>query len=111
VLLGRGSESINTGGEKVYPDEVEAVVKDHPAVWDAVIVGVPDVRWGEQVVAVIALRPGHSVTVEEIRAHCRTVLADYKLPRALCIVEQVVRGPNGKTDYQWARDRALAVSG
>jgi len=111
TLLGRGSESINTGGEKVYPDEVEAVVKDHPAVWDAVIVGVPDVRWGEQVVAVIALRPGHSVTVEEIRAHCRTVLADYKLPRALCIVEQVVRGPNGKTDYQWARDRALAVSG
>lgn len=111
VVFGRGSESINTGGEKVYPDEVEAVVKDHPAVWDAVIVGIPHVRWGEQVVAVVALRPGYAVTVDEIRAHARSSLADYKLPRALCIVEQVVRGANGKVDYRWARDRAQAESG
>ena len=110
VVFGRGSESINTGGEKVYPDEVEAVVKDHPAVWDAVIVGVPHVRWGEQVVAVVALRPGCAVTLDEIRAHARSSLADYKLPRGLCIVEQVVRGANGKVDYRWARDRAQAES-
>ena len=110
VVFGRGSESINSGGEKVYPDEVEAVVKDHPAVWDAVIVGVPHVRWGEQVVAVVALRPGCAVTVDEIRAHARSSLADYKLPRALCVVEHVVRGANGKVDYRWARERALAES-
>jgi acyl-CoA synthetase (AMP-forming)/AMP-acid ligase II len=110
VVFGRGSESINTGGEKVYPDEVEAVVKDHPAVWDAVIVGVPHARWGEQVVAVIALRPDCAVTVDELRAHARSSLADYKLPRALCVVDQIVRGANGKVDYRWARDRALAES-
>jgi acyl-CoA synthetase (AMP-forming)/AMP-acid ligase II len=107
VLLGRGSVSINTGGEKVYPEEVEAVVKDHPAVYDAVVVGTPHDRWGEQVVAVVATRSGTTVTLAEIRDHCRVSLAGYKLPRALYIVDTVVRGPNGKSDYQWARERAL----
>ena len=102
VLLGRGSVSINTGGEKVYPEEVEVVVKDHPSVYDAMVVGAPHERWGEQVVAVVAPRPGSSVSLDEIREHCRRSLADYKLPRALCIVEQVERGPNGKGDYKWA---------
>jgi acyl-CoA synthetase (AMP-forming)/AMP-acid ligase II len=110
VLLGRGSASINTGGEKVYPEEVEAVVKDHPSVYDAMVVGAPHERWGEQVVAVVALRPGSSVSIDEIREHCRRSLADYKLPRALRIVERVERGPNGKGDYTWARERALSPS-
>lgn len=110
VFLGRGSVSINTGGEKVYPEEVEMVLKDHPAVYDAMVVGTPHERWGEQVVAVIAPRPDSSVTLDEIREHCRRSLADYKLPRALCIVDRVERGPNGKGDYTWARERALTAS-
>jgi 3-oxocholest-4-en-26-oate---CoA ligase len=109
VLLGRGSMSINTGGEKVYPEEVEAIVKDHPGVYDAVIVGAPHERWGEQVVAVVAPRTGATVTLDSIREHCRGSLAGYKLPRAVCVVDAVVRGPNGKADYQWAR--ALASGG
>jgi acyl-CoA synthetase (AMP-forming)/AMP-acid ligase II len=111
VLLGRGSMSINTGGEKVYAEEVEAIVKDHPGVYDAVVVGAPHERWGNQVVAVVALRPGATVTLDSIREHCRGSLAGYKLPRALCIVDVVLRGPNGKVDYQWARERALASDG
>jgi 3-oxocholest-4-en-26-oate---CoA ligase len=110
VFLGRGSVSINTGGEKVYPEEVEVVVKDHPSVYDAMVVGAPHERWGEQVVAVVAARPGSSVSLDEIREHCRGSLADYKLPRALCIVDHVERGANGKGDYRWARERALSAS-
>jgi acyl-CoA synthetase (AMP-forming)/AMP-acid ligase II len=111
VLLGRGSMSINTGGEKVYPEEVEAVLKDLPSVYDAVVVGAPHERWGEQVVAVVAPRAGATVTLDEIREHGRHFLAGYKLPRALCIVDVVVRGPNGKADYQWARAHATASGG
>ena len=109
VLLGRGSVSINTGGEKVYPEEVEAVVKDHPAVYDAVVVGTPDERWGEQVVAVVALRPGATLTLDELQQHCRASLAGYKLPRDLLCVEHVERGPNGKADYRWTRSCAIAA--
>jgi acyl-CoA synthetase (AMP-forming)/AMP-acid ligase II len=108
VLLGRGSMSINSGGEKVYAEEVEAIVKNHPSVYDAVVVGAPHERWGEQVVVVLAPRPGAAVTLDELREHCRGFLAGYKLPRELCVVEAVVRGPNGKADYRWARERALA---
>jgi acyl-CoA synthetase (AMP-forming)/AMP-acid ligase II len=107
VLLGRGSLSINTGGEKVYPEEIEAVVKDHPCVYDAVVVGTPHERWGEQVVVVVALRDGMNVGLEELREYCRTSLAGYKLPRSLVVVDSVVRGPNGKADYRWARECAL----
>ena len=71
TLLGRGSVCINSGGEKIYPEEVEAALKAHPAVFDVVVVGVPDERWGERVAAVIELRPDHSVTLEELDAHCR----------------------------------------
>lgn len=110
VLLGRGSVSINTGGEKVYPEEVEQALKDHPAVFDAVVVGAPDERWGERVVAVVAPRPGHDVTLDALRAHCRARLAGYKLPRDLVVVDEVRRSPTGKTDYAWAR-QAAAVAG
>src|SRR5438552_10392804 len=87
-LLGRGSVSINTGGEKVYPEEVEADVKGHPDVFDAVVVGVPDERWGERVVAVIA--PGeHAPVLEEIQALCREKLAGYKAPRDIVVVDEI----------------------
>ena len=106
VLLGRGSGSINTGGEKVFPEEVEAVLKGHPAVYDALVVGVPDDRWGERVVAVAQLRPGASLTLDEVQSHCRAELAGYKVPRDLTVVEEIRRGPNGKPDYGWAKEHA-----
>ena len=109
VLLGRGSASINTGGEKVYPEEVEAVVKDHPAVYDAVVVGVPDERWGERVVAVVELRPGATLALDDLQQHCRRLLAGYKLPRELVCVDHLERGPNGKADYRSTRSRAIAA--
>jgi acyl-CoA synthetase (AMP-forming)/AMP-acid ligase II len=106
-LLGRGSVCINTGGEKVFPEEVEAALKAHPAVYDAVVVGVPDERWGEQVAAVVRVTGGHGVpSLEELAEHCRGHLAGYKVPRRLCIVEEVVRSPAGKADYRWAKQVA-----
>jgi acyl-CoA synthetase (AMP-forming)/AMP-acid ligase II len=110
VLIGRGSVSINTGGEKVYPDEVESVLKDHPDVLDAVVVGVPHERWGEQVVAVVSPRRGQAPELAALQAHCRNALAGYKVPRVVCVVDQVVRGPNGKADYRWARHVASESS-
>ncbi len=103
-LLGRGSMCINTGGEKVYPEEVEAVLKGHDAVADAVVIGVPDSQWGERVVAIVApQRVGEPPALELVQQHCRAHLAGYKLPRALHIVDEVVRTPAGKPDYAWAR--------
>jgi acyl-CoA synthetase (AMP-forming)/AMP-acid ligase II len=107
TLLGRGSVSINTGGEKVYPEEVEAVLKGHPAVFDAVVVGTPDDRWGERVVAVVALRERHSTTFEALDAHVRTHVAGYKAPRAVVRVPSVQRSPSGKPDYRWAKQVAI----
>ncbi|MGH2726019.1 MAG: AMP-binding enzyme, partial [Actinomycetota bacterium] len=108
TLLGRGSLTINTGGEKVFPDEVEAPLKEHPAVADAVVVGVPDERWGERVVAVVQLRDKAAAPgLEELQKHCRASIAGYKVPRDLVIVEKVVRTPAGKPDYKWAKERAM----
>ncbi|HEY7105248.1 MAG TPA: acyl-CoA synthetase [Acidimicrobiia bacterium] len=109
TVLGRGSVSINTGGEKVYPDEVEAVVKAHPAVFDAVIVGAPDERWGERIVAVVQLRDGATLTSADLTDHVRRHLASYKAPRDLVLVDTVVRSPSGKPDYRWARDAAITA--
>jgi acyl-CoA synthetase (AMP-forming)/AMP-acid ligase II len=100
-LLGRGSLCINTGGEKVYPEEVEAVLKAHPLVRDAVVVGAPDPQWGERVCAVVAGDP--DLQLSEVQEHCRAHLAGYKIPRALEVVDDVPRGPAGKPDYAWAR--------
>jgi acyl-CoA synthetase (AMP-forming)/AMP-acid ligase II len=105
-LLGRGSVSINTGGEKVYPEEVEAVVKGHPDVFDAVVVGVPDERWGERVVVVVHAS-SREPTLDEIQVLCRDKLAGYKVPREIVIVDEIVRSPAGKTDYRWAKERAM----
>jgi 3-oxocholest-4-en-26-oate---CoA ligase len=106
TLLGRGSVSINSGGEKIFPEEVEAAVKSHPAVFDCTVVGVPDARWGEQVTAVVELRPGTTATLEDIQRHCRTKIAGYKVPRRLRTVEHIVRSPSGKPDYRWAKQVA-----
>ncbi len=108
-LLGRGSVSINTGGEKVYPEEVETVVKDHPDVFDAVVVGVPDERFGQRVVVVVKPTAGATPTIEAIQEHCRNRLAGYKVPRDLCLVDEVVRSPAGKTDYRWAKGYAASA--
>jgi acyl-CoA synthetase (AMP-forming)/AMP-acid ligase II len=107
TLLGRGSVSINTGGEKVYPEEVEAALKAHPAVFDAVVVGVPDDRWGERVVAVVQLRPGSEAEFSDLDEHVRRHVAGYKAPRQVVVVEGVVRSPSGKPDYRWARTAAV----
>ncbi len=108
TLLGRGSVSINTGGEKVFPEEVESALKQHPAVYDAVVVGVPDDRFGECVAAVVQLTPGDTATLEQLADHCRAFIAGYKVPRSLTIVDEVVRSPVGKADYRWARATATA---
>jgi len=109
-LLGRGSMCINTGGEKVYPEEVEAVLKTHTKVADAVVVGVRDERWGERVVAVVsASAAGETLALDDIDEHCRRHLAGYKVPRALCVVDEVVRTPAGKPDYRWAKDIASSA--
>jgi 3-oxocholest-4-en-26-oate---CoA ligase len=106
-LLGRDSVTINTGGEKVFAEEVEQVLTAHPAVNDAVVAGRPSERWGSEIVAVLATRPGIAPpSDDELRAHCRTVLAGYKVPKAFCWVDRVVRSPAGKPDYAWARQVA-----
>ena len=109
TLLGRGSVCINTGGEKVYPEEVEQALKAHPDVFDAVVVGVPDERWGQKVVAVVQAREGHMPDLASLDTHCRTFVAGYKVPRELHLVDEVVRSPSGKPDYPWAKE--LAMSG
>jgi 3-oxocholest-4-en-26-oate---CoA ligase len=103
TLLGRGSVSINSGGEKIFPEEVEAAVKSHPGVYDAIVVGVPDERWGQRVTAVVQPRDHAVPTIEDVQAHCRTKIAGYKVPRELHLVDAVQRSPSGKPDYPWAQ--------
>jgi acyl-CoA synthetase (AMP-forming)/AMP-acid ligase II len=100
-LLGRGSGCINTGGEKVYPEEVEAVVKTLPGVADAVVVGAPDPALGQQVVAIVA--SAEAIDLRVLQEHCRPHLAGYKLPRSVRVVASIARTPAGKPDYAWAR--------
>jgi fatty-acyl-CoA synthase len=108
TLLGRGSMCINTAGEKVYPEEVEEVVKRHAAIYDCLVVGVPDDRFGERVVAVASLREGATADPTALIEYTREHLAAYKTPRQLIVVEEVRRAPNGKADYKWAKATALA---
>jgi 3-oxocholest-4-en-26-oate---CoA ligase len=103
VVLGRGSACINTGGEKVFPEEVEQVLKAHPAVLDALVAGVPGDRFGERVAAVVELRAGAGpVDSETLREHCRAAVAGYKVPARIEFVPAIVRSPSGKADYRWA---------
>jgi acyl-CoA synthetase (AMP-forming)/AMP-acid ligase II len=109
TLLGRGSVSINSGGEKIYPEEVESAVKSHPDAYDCVVVGVPDERFGSRVAVVIQAREGTAPSLEAIQEHCRHKIAGYKLPRELHLVDAIQRSPSGKPDYRWAK--AIAVGG
>jgi acyl-CoA synthetase (AMP-forming)/AMP-acid ligase II len=112
VVFGRGSVSINSGGEKIFPEEVEKALKSHPAVFDATVVGTPNERFGSQVTAVVELRPEHKgtpPTLADLQEHCRKHLAGYKVPRAVVFVDSTVRSPSGKPDYRWAKDTALAA--
>ena len=104
TMLGRGSVSINSGGEKIYPEEVEAALKGHPDVFDALVVGVPDPRFGQHVAAVVHPREGTRPTLAELDAFVRTEIAGYKVPRSLWLVDEVKRSPAGKPDYRWAKD-------
>jgi acyl-CoA synthetase (AMP-forming)/AMP-acid ligase II len=103
TVLGRGSVSINTGGEKVYPEEVEGALKAHHGVFDAVVVGMPDQRWGERVVAVVQAREGQQPSFDDLDAQVRRSIAGYKAPRDVVFVEKIVRSPSGKPDYRWAK--------
>jgi len=110
TVLGRGSQCINTGGEKVYPEEVEQALKAHPDVYDALVAGVPDERWGHRVAAVVQLREGSgALDADAVREHCRARLAGYKIPRTVVFTDRIQRSPSGKADYRWARAVAAGV--
>jgi acyl-CoA synthetase (AMP-forming)/AMP-acid ligase II len=107
TLLGRGSVSINSGGEKIFPEEVELALKSHPDVFDVVVVGVPDERWGERVAAVVKPRGGATPDADALAAHARETIAAYKVPKEVHLVDEIVRSPSGKADYRWAKAQAL----
>jgi 3-oxocholest-4-en-26-oate---CoA ligase len=109
-LLGRGSECINTGGEKVFPEEVEAVLKAHESIYDAVVVGIPDVRFGQSIAAAIEPKPGATIQAEEIIGFVKSRLAGYKAPRRIVAVASIDRGPNGKADLKAIRALCLAAT-
>lgn len=104
TMLGRGSQSINSGGEKIYPEEVEAALKGHPDVFDALVVGVPDERYGQCVAAVVHRRPGTYPTLADLDSFVRREIAGYKVPRKIWWVDEIHRTPAGKPDYRWAKD-------
>jgi fatty-acyl-CoA synthase len=101
-LFGRDSLVVNTGGEKVFVEEVEEVLRAHPGIADALVVGRPSDRWGEEIVALVAF-DGPDVARDELHAHCTAELARYKAPKEFIVVEQVKRLGNGKADYRWAK--------
>jgi fatty-acyl-CoA synthase len=106
-LLGRDSATINTGGEKVFAEEVEHALKHHPGVYDAVVVPTPHERWGQQVTALVVVREGQSVSAAELIDSSRDLIAAFKLPRRVIFVDEIVRAPSGKADYRWAKGRAF----
>ena len=110
-LLGRDSVTINSGGEKIFAEEVEHALKHHPAVFDAVVTGTPHERFGQQVTAIVKLRPGTQPREDELRAACEQHIARYKLPRAFVFVDEIQRSPSGKADYRWASATAAEALG
>jgi acyl-CoA synthetase (AMP-forming)/AMP-acid ligase II len=108
TMLGRGSMSINSGGEKIYPEEVEAALKGHPDVFDTLVVGVPDARYGQHVAAVVQARPGRRPSLSTLDSFVRAEIAGYKVPRSLWLVDEVRRSPAGKPDYRWAIEQTEA---
>ncbi|BBX71174.1 acyl-CoA synthetase [Mycolicibacterium psychrotolerans] len=107
-LLGRDSVTINSGGEKIFAEEVESAVASHPAVADVVVAGRPSERWGQEVVAVVALVDGADASAEELVEHAAQVIARYKLPKAVVFRPVIERSPAGKADYRWAREQAIS---
>jgi 3-oxocholest-4-en-26-oate---CoA ligase len=105
-LFGRDSLVVNTGGEKVFVEEVEEVLRAHPAIADALVVGRPSERWGQEVVALVALRVDAGAGHDALHAHCTSLLARFKAPKEFIVVEQVRRLGNGKPDYRWAKNVA-----
>lgn len=108
TMLGRGSVSINTGGEKVHPEEVEAALKAHPEVFDALVIGIPDERMGNKVAAVVAMRSADAATLAEINEVARERIARYKCPRSIWVTSEIRRSPAGKPNYQWAAELAAS---
>ncbi len=107
-VLGRDSVTINSGGEKIFAEEVEAAVKAHPDVFDAVVAGRPSDRWGQEVVAIVALREGATVDADALIEEAKKHIARYKLPKAVVFRDQIQRSPSGKADYRWAKEQAVA---
>ena len=110
-VLGRGSVSINSGGEKIHPEEVEAALLKHPDIFDVVVVGTPNERWGQQVTALVQMRAGATLSPADIRDHCRGLIADYKAPKEVLFVDAAPRTPVGKSDYKVAKEMALRMLG
>jgi len=111
IVLGRGSLCINTGGEKVFPDEVEAALKDHPDVRDAIVIGMPDARYGERVVALVQPRAGRRIDTEVLRHFGHDRLTGYKVPKVVLVIDEILRSPSGKPDYVWARSVVESAGG
>jgi len=107
TLLGRGNTCVNTGGEKVYPEEVEGALKSHPDVFDSLVIGVPDELLGQRVAALVQLRPGAPGDLTALQEHVRGQIAGYKVPRSIWLVDAIRRTVSGKADYGWARQYAV----
>ena len=106
TLLGRGSNCINTAGEKVYPEEVEEAIKRHDDIYDCLVVGLQDDRFGQRVVALASFQEGKEIGEQDLISYTREHLAGYKLPKQVLFVEEVMRAPNGKANYKWAKETA-----
>jgi acyl-CoA synthetase (AMP-forming)/AMP-acid ligase II len=107
-VLGRDSVTIISGGEKIFAEEVEHALKQHPAVYDCVVAGRPSDRWGQEVVAIVRLREGAPASEAELLAEAAKHVARYKLPKVFVFRDRIQRSPSGKADYRWAREQALA---
>ena len=107
-LHGRESVTINSGGEKIFAEEVEQAIKHHPDIYDAVVVGRPSERWGSEVVAIVQLKAARAASEDSLLAECARHIARYKLPKSFVFVDELLRSPNGKADYRWAREQATA---
>ena len=110
-LHGRESVTINSGGEKIFAEEVEHAIKHHPDVYDAVVAGRPSERWGNEVVAIVQTKGGLPVTEESLLTECAKHIARYKLPKAFVFIDEILRSPNGKADYRWAKEQVAPTAG
>jgi acyl-CoA synthetase (AMP-forming)/AMP-acid ligase II len=108
TLLGRGNTCVNTGGEKVFPEEVEGALKSHPDVFDALVIGLPDERLGQRVTALVQPREGRAIDLASLEAHVRGQIAGYKVPRSVWLVDAIGRTAAGKADYGWAHRYATS---